>query len=334
MIPLMKASRARGENHMLHKWIPIIVMALLVTTAVQMLARTRLSDSLQSEINQLGLAKAQPDTLVVYIFSYTNTEYKENLLHFVRHGIREDDGCQYVIVIQTEDGAAEVCWVGGAWYDAHKCAPTFTHPFSPTKQKAPRSMTLPQVPSNVLYEFHPNGCYDWGTIGWVLENGKINWRKYKYFIFMNSSVRGPYLPPAMQGLISWQELLLNKLAGNVKLVGATISCEGSPFEGNIAGEWRTNPHVQSYVIATDQVGVYGWSICACLIWRTNTHTNHTGGIEGMVERWQGVQVLSKVRVHTCVLAYIVQASPFYNKTTPTQNTACGTLYGTQSWVQA
>lgn len=116
-------------------------------------------------------------------------------------------------------------------------------------------MTLPEVPSNVVYEFHPNGCYDWGTIGWVLENGKINWRKYKYFIFMNSSVRGPYLPPAMQGLISWQELLLNKIAGNVKLVGSTISCEGSPFEGNIAGEWRTNPHVQSYVIATDQVGL-------------------------------------------------------------------------------
>lgn len=108
MNPLMKASRSRDDSHVLHKWIPIIVMALLVTTAVQMLARTRLSDSLQSEMNQLGLSKAPPDTLVIYIFSYTNPEYKENLLHFVRHGIREDDGCQYVIVIQTEDGAAMV----------------------------------------------------------------------------------------------------------------------------------------------------------------------------------------------------------------------------------
>lgn len=59
-------------------------------------------------------------------------------------------------------------------------------------------------------------------------------------------------------MISWQELLLNKITSTVKLVGPTISCEGSPFEGNIAGEWRTNPHVQSYVIATDKVGLTAW----------------------------------------------------------------------------
>lgn len=31
------------------------------------------------------------------------------------------------------------------------------------------------------------------------------------------------------------------------------SCEGSPWQGNAAGEWRINPHVQSYVLATDKV---------------------------------------------------------------------------------
>lgn len=60
----------------------------------------------------------------------------------------------------------------------------------------------------------------------------------------------------MQGL-KWQQLLLSKLNERTKLVGATISCEGSPFEGNVKGEWRTNPHVQSYVLATDQVCVVG-----------------------------------------------------------------------------
>ena len=43
-------------------------------------------------------------------------------------------------------------------------------------------------------EYHPNGCYDWGTIGWLLDSGKVDTRPYKYFIFMNSSVRGPFLP--------------------------------------------------------------------------------------------------------------------------------------------
>lgn len=100
--------RNRDEQSTLNRWVPIILMALLVTTAVQMLARSRLSTSLQSEMNQLGIARNVPDTLIIYIFSYTNPEYKENLLHFVRHGIREDDGCQYIIVIQTEEGAAVV----------------------------------------------------------------------------------------------------------------------------------------------------------------------------------------------------------------------------------
>lgn len=35
------------------------------------------------------------------------------------------------------------------------------------------------------------------------------------------------------------------------------SCEGSPFAGDVAGEWRENPHVQSYVLATDRVGEGG-----------------------------------------------------------------------------
>jgi hypothetical protein len=57
----------------------------------------------------------------------------------------------------------------------------------------------------------------------------------------------------VQNQLRWQQLLVGKLNEKVKLVGATISCEGSPFEGKVDGEWRTNPHVQSYVLATDQV---------------------------------------------------------------------------------
>ena len=53
---------------------------------------------------------------------------------------------------------------------------------------------LPLLPRNVRIEYHPNGCYDWGTIGWLLDSGKVDTRPYNYFIFMNSSVRGPFLP--------------------------------------------------------------------------------------------------------------------------------------------
>lgn len=54
---------------------------------------------------------------------------------------------------------------------------------------------LPEAPRNVRFEYHPNECYDWGTMGWVLDNRMVDVNLYTYFILMNSSVRGPFLPP-------------------------------------------------------------------------------------------------------------------------------------------
>ncbi|GLC37809.1 hypothetical protein PLESTM_000650400 [Pleodorina starrii] len=39
------------------------------------------------------------------------------------------------------------------------------------------------------------------------------------------------------------------------MVGPTISCEGSALNGDFRGKWRYNPHVQSYAVATDRVGL-------------------------------------------------------------------------------
>jgi hypothetical protein len=43
---------------------------------------------------------------------------------------------------------------------------------------------------------------------------------------------------------------------------ACCSCEGANKGGVLTGEMRRNPHVQSYVVATDQVGgwVGGWGL--------------------------------------------------------------------------
>lgn len=165
-------------------------------------------------------------TLLVYVFSNTDPEYINNLRFFVQFGMAPDDGVTYIIVVQEAEG-------------------------QPTPE-------LPMLPPNGRYVHHNNECYDWGTIGWVFSSGKANPEDYKFFIFMNSSVRGPFVPPYARGGTRWHDLFFNRLSDHVKLVGPTISCEGSPFEGNAKGEWRTNPHVQSYVLATDKVGLDVW----------------------------------------------------------------------------
>lgn len=165
------------------------------------------------------------DTVIIYIFSNTDPEYINNLRFFATFGISEGDGCDYFIVIQDSNE---------------------------------ETLELPILPKNAHYLRHPNKCYDWGTIGWAIESGQVDLEKYTYFIFMNSSVRGPFIPPHLRNFTSWQELLINKLNDKVALVGPTISCEGSPYQGNVKGEWRANPHVQSYVLATDRRGIEIW----------------------------------------------------------------------------
>ncbi len=55
--------------------------------------------------------------------------------------------------------------------------------------------TLPPLPRNGKYVRHTNECFDWGTVGWAIKEGHAQPHLYKYFIVMNSSVRGPFLPP-------------------------------------------------------------------------------------------------------------------------------------------
>ena len=51
------------------------------------------------------------------------------------------------------------------------------------------------LPGNARLLYHDNECYDWGTLGWIMSAGMVDVEDYKYFIMINSSVRGPYAPP-------------------------------------------------------------------------------------------------------------------------------------------
>ena len=52
---------------------------------------------------------------------------------------------------------------------------------------------LPILPSNAHYIQHENKCFDLGTIEWFLSSDMIDKSRYRYFIFLNSSVRGSFI---------------------------------------------------------------------------------------------------------------------------------------------
>lgn len=167
-----------------------------------------------------GLVSRAPHrTLVLYAFSDTDPDYQGNLRYFVRHGVA-GAAADFVLVV---NGAT--------------------------------SFELPSLPRHARYLRRENACYDWGSYGVAL-NELGAWRgKYAYYVFVNSSVRGPFCGPADGGgpcsrARSWVDALTRRLSDRIKLVGPTISCEHAPADG--ATEM---PHVQSYVLATDATGL-------------------------------------------------------------------------------
>ena len=156
--------------------------------------------------------------LVVYVFSNTDAEYINNLKFFVREGVVEDAFTYYLIVINS---------------DEHLILPELTT-------------------TNARYMYHKNEGFDFGSFGHAMNNTE-RMHRFRYFLFLNSSIRGPYLPVYVRGKVRWEDLFIAKLNQEVKLVGATISCEAATNDGS--RELRVNPHVQSYVMATDRAGL-------------------------------------------------------------------------------
>ena len=64
-----------------------------------------------------------------------------------------------------------------------------------------------------------------------------------------------------QASLHWTSIYTQRLGPKVKLVGSTINCQPVWWRSDPSKEIRHNPHVQSYVMATDQVilGLYNGS---------------------------------------------------------------------------
>jgi hypothetical protein len=153
--------------------------------------------------------------------------------------VADNDGADYVVVVQRLDD-------------------DLTSPPPVAVKKA-----LDNAPSHVTILHRPNACYDWGAFGWALQHPTVTERSagYKYWVLLNSSVRGPFVPGLVDKKMAWHRLLTTQLEGanDVHIVGPVISCEGSPFngpEGVAKGIWRRNPHVQSWLLAMDAVAMH------------------------------------------------------------------------------
>jgi lipopolysaccharide biosynthesis protein len=97
------------------------------------------------------------------------------------------------------------------------------------------------VPSYVKTLFRDNIGFDFGGWSDALLIDDL-YKKYDKFIFINSSVAGPFLRPDFKG--KWTDIYLNGLQDNIKLFGSTINAGQSSC--------KNDAHVQSYIFSMDK----------------------------------------------------------------------------------
>ncbi|MCJ1341708.1 hypothetical protein MMC09_007005 [Bachmanniomyces sp. S44760] len=178
----------------------------------------------ESGVSSIHIQVTNDRVLVSYVY-YETKNARANFLYFIEHGLH--DGADFLIILNGD---------------------------TTVQEKIP-------VKTNIKVIARENKCFDLGTHAEVFKDKKLNLvNKYKRFILMNSSIRGPFLPYWSKGC--WTDLYLNKLTDVVKvrnlithwvskdvipnpfqLVGMTVNCYAKP------------KHVQSMLWAVDKVGL-------------------------------------------------------------------------------
>lgn len=96
------------------------------------------------------------------------------------------------------------------------------------------------IPEFVKILVRSNIGVDFGGWSDALLTNKL-YKNYEKFIFINSSVIGPFLPSYYKG--KWTDVYIDGLKDNIKLFGSTINTQGKP---------KVTPHVQTYVFSLDK----------------------------------------------------------------------------------
>lgn len=156
------------------------------------------------------MAQTVPTSVsIIYSYYEKNDAYRTNMLYFLKHGYIKDPQVMYTIVVNGS-----------------------------------HTIKFPSA-ENLLVVQRENTGYDFQGYYVGLLSLK---KKYNYYVFVNCSVRGPFLPPYVNSYLRWYQSFLDLLKGQVKLVGSTINCQ-PPCQAFDPDHY--SPHVQSYCFAMD-----------------------------------------------------------------------------------
>ena len=147
------------------------------------------------------------------LYSYfETTNSKKNLAFFVKNGLHNNTDVVFVFII-----------------NGHQC-----------------SVTIP-AQDNIKIMYKDNGGHDFGS--WAHGLRTIRQDDFDYFIFMNDTVCGPFLPRYVPHNVTWYSMFTCLLSDTLKLSGLSINY----FPWEKRGDHLQ--HVQSMMFCTDKQGL-------------------------------------------------------------------------------
>lgn len=152
--------------------------------------------------------------LVLYHYYEKDQSYIDNFAHFLRFGY--NSSLDYLIIIAGEF-----------------------------------SVDLPSL-DNVQYLLTENKNFDYGGYCEAIQTLDL-WKQYDFYLFINSSVRGPFLPACCNQ--NWTNLFLDQLSDEIGIIGSAISI--TPSSHSISkmyhekyGKLERNNHLLGHVQTT------------------------------------------------------------------------------------
>jgi len=142
---------------------------------------------------------------------YVFHEYNDIVKHFIKKAIFQDDKVEFLLIYNNEN-KIEI-----------------------------------DKPDYVKLIYRNNEGYDFGGWSYGLLTNNL-YKKYEKFIFVNSSVIGPFLKPDYEG--KWTDIFINGLTDDIKIFGSSINtCHDCSL---VTGVFNPASHVQSYLFCMNK----------------------------------------------------------------------------------
>jgi lipopolysaccharide biosynthesis protein len=170
-------------------------------------------------------------TLVIYVFH----EFNDRVDYFIKHALFDDETVDFLFVCNN--------------------------------LQLQQTIALPYYAAIL---FRENLGYDFAAWSYALFQNDI-YKKYDNYIFVNSSVMGPYLDPQYNG--KWTDIYIDRLTESVRLFGSTINTEfflRKDIDPNLHPVLFS--HIQSYIYSMKQDTLH--YLIECGIFSKDNHSTN------------------------------------------------------------